>query len=146
MFANRLRSELRSMDCTSSMTPQFYHIRPTKHNTLIWEGYIIGPNDCPNTGKQLNLVIKFAESHPFFPPTIVFCDTNPIENPYVSPDGSVDLPILRHCNWSPAIRVETIMAALHNLLHEPGYQEHQIPRTATAVCSIKGKEPMIDEL
>lgn len=90
-----------------------WSLRPKTDDLMIWEGNIHGLDDPRHRGKNYSLEIKFAENHPFAPPTVRFIQKVFCEN--VCQCGNVCMDILDEA-WSPALSIDKIMFAVCSLL------------------------------
>jgi ubiquitin-conjugating enzyme E2 N len=85
-------------------------------NPRYFNAQISGPKDSPYEGGIFHLQIYLPEDYPMVPPKVLFMTK--IYHPNINFLGVICLDILKD-NWSPALKMVTVLVSLQLLLSKP---------------------------
>lgn len=112
--SKRLQKEL--VDLRTSGLRTVKEINVDEGNLLIWNALIV-PSQPPFNYGAFRVELNFPVEYPFKPPRLTL--KTKIYHPNFDEKGQICLSIVSPENWKPATRVNQVMEALVQLIHEP---------------------------
>eukprot|EP00916_Digyalum_oweni_P027135 GHVL01044536.1.p1 GENE.GHVL01044536.1~~GHVL01044536.1.p1 ORF type:complete len:214 (-),score=18.73 GHVL01044536.1:80-721(-) len=91
-------------------------VQSFQDSLIEWKCSIAGPQGCPFSGFEYDLMIDFPECYPMKPPRVKFIV--PVFHPNVNSDGSICLSLIT-TSWSPTLGVANVLVAIQSLLLSP---------------------------
>jgi ubiquitin-conjugating enzyme E2 D/E len=98
--------------------------------------FIKGPKDTPFENGIFKLSIKLPNDYPYKPPKMYFLTR--VYHPNISADGSICIDILKD-QWSSALRLNTVLLSLSDLLANPNPNDPLVPDIANEYKTNKEK-------
>ena len=89
---------------------------PRPDNILLWDAFIIGPEETPFHQGVFKLQLEFDETYPQKAPKVSF--VTKIYHPNVYENGNLCLDIIQN-RWSPSYDVQSILTSVQSLLNDP---------------------------
>ena len=133
----RINRELKNIikdlpdNCSAGISgPDIYH----------WQAVIPGPSDTPYQDGVFYLNIYIPEDYPLAPPKVNF-ETR-IYHCNINSNGAISLDILND-NWSPALRISTLIVSITSLLSDPNPDDPLEPDIARIYKADKEKHDRI---
>ncbi|BES98621.1 ubiquitin-conjugating enzyme [Nesidiocoris tenuis] len=112
--SRRLQKEL--IDLRDSDMKTVRDIQVDERNLLVWTALIV-PSQAPYNYGAFRVQLNFPAEYPFKPPKVTM--KTKIYHPNFDEKGQTCLSIVSPENWKPATRINQVMEALVQLIHEP---------------------------
>jgi len=94
--------------------------------------FLKGPSDTPFEKGTFKISIIMPIDYPYKPPRMSFITT--VYHPNISSDGSICIDILKD-QWSSALRLNTVILSLSDLLANPNPNDPLVPEIAREYSS-----------
>eukprot|EP00834_Sanchytrium_tribonematis_P001958 NODE_52_length_30984_cov_1.383358.p25 type:complete len:154 gc:universal NODE_52_length_30984_cov_1.383358:17601-18062(+) len=111
---------------------------PDPNNILMWNAFIVGPEDTIFHQGIFKLRLEFDETYPQKAPKVSF--VTKIYHPNVYDNGALCLDIIQ-TRWSPSYDVQSILTSVQSLLNDPNPNS---PANAEAARLFQDNRPEYD--
>ena len=133
---NRILSDLKNL--LNNDIPETIKDVEINDEDMYAEHYVFlkGPKDTPFENGIFKLSIKMPTDYPYKPPKIYFMTR--VYHPNIASDGSICIDILKD-QWSSALRLNTVILSLSDLLANPNPNDPLVPDIANEYRTNKEK-------
>ncbi len=115
---NCIKRILKELKEFNENTPENCAAGPISEDDLqTWQAAFLGPPNSPYEDGIFFLSIKFPNNYPYHPPQVSF--VTPVYHCNISASGSICLDIIKESEWSPALKISSLLVSIISLLTDP---------------------------